>query len=74
MTKDTPNEITLRQFAEELRVSYWVAHGWVTTGKVKSRKKGPFPGKTSPILIPVSEVERVKKLMDESQGKGHSNS
>jgi len=60
-------DMPLRQFAEALDVSYWVAYGWVESGKVKGQKKGPFPGKTSPIFVSVSEFERVKKLMEESQ-------
>jgi hypothetical protein len=40
----------------------------VRLGKVKGKKKGPFPGKTLPILIPVSELERVKKLMEQDNG------
>jgi len=58
------NALTIPQFAEELGVSRFTVQKWVQSGKVKGSKKGPFPGKTSPILIPASELERVKKLMD----------
>jgi hypothetical protein len=69
--KKKPADLTLRQFAEEMQVSYWVAHGWVSSGKVKGYKKGPFPGKTSPIMIPAAEVTRVKELMS-NESNGHS--
>ena len=64
------NEMTIPEFAEELNVSRQTVTRWVQAGKVKGKKKGPFPGKTSPVLIPVSELERVKKLME---GDGNSN-
>jgi excisionase family DNA binding protein len=54
--------LTTVQFANALGVSRDVVEKWVKTGKVKGSKQGPFPGRTSPILIPASEVERVKKL------------
>lgn len=60
-------DMTLRQFAEALDVSYWVAYGWVESGKVKGQKKGPFPGKTSPIFVSRSEFERVKQLIEENE-------
>jgi len=68
MTK-TEDTITVPEFAEKLGVARNTVSQWVKSGKVKGTKKGPFPGKTSPILIPVSELERVKKLMDGDQGR-----
>ncbi len=71
--KNKSDDLTINQFAKALKVSYWVAYGWVASGKVKGKKKGPFPGKTSPIFISMSELERVRKLMDsESSGNGQS--
>ncbi len=65
--------ITVPEFAKRLGVARNTVSEWVKSGKVKGKKKGPFPGKTSPILIPASELERVKKLMSgEAQGNGHS--
>jgi excisionase family DNA binding protein len=56
-------QLTTQEAAEKLGVSHDTIARWVKTGKVKGSKKGPFPGRTSPILIPASEIERVKKLM-----------
>ncbi len=54
--------LTTVQFANALGVSRDVVEKRVKTGKVKGSKQGHFPGRTSPNLIPASEVERVKKL------------
>lgn len=62
MAKTEPT-ITVPEFAAEMNVSRQTVSRWVQSGKVKGIKQGPFPGKTSPVLIPVSELERVKKLM-----------
>jgi excisionase family DNA binding protein len=35
----------------------------IKQGKLKATRKNPLAGKTSALLIPASEVERVKKLM-----------
>lgn len=56
-------QLTIKEAAEILGVSHDTVTRWVKTGKVKGTKKGPFPGRTSPILIPDSEIKRVKKLM-----------
>ncbi len=67
MNKSTSlKELTVQQFAAELQVSHDLVLLWVHAGKIKSRRKNPF-AKQSPFLIPVSELERVKKLMGESQ-------
>jgi transposase len=58
--------VTVPEFAEKVRVKRETVTRWVQAGKVKGKKQGPFPGKTSPILIPVSELERVLKLMEEN--------
>jgi excisionase family DNA binding protein len=57
--------LSVVQFADALGVSRDTVERWVKLGKVKGFKLGPFPGKTSPILIPASEMERVKKLQNE---------
>jgi len=64
------NDLTIPQFAKAMHVSRNTVSRWVRSGKVKARKKGPFPGKTSPVLIPASELERVKKL---AEGKDQNN-
>jgi excisionase family DNA binding protein len=58
-----PN-ITIKQFADALNVSRDTVERWVKAGKVKGSRKGPFPGRTSPILISASELDRVKKLQN----------
>lgn len=65
MTKN--DTLTIPEFAEKLNVSRFTVQKWVTSGKVKGTKKGPFPGRTSPILIPASELDRVLKLIEEAQ-------
>lgn len=60
--------LTVPEFAAALKVDRNTVTKWVRLGKVKGKKKGPFPGKTLPILIPVSELERVKKLMEQDNG------
>lgn len=61
--------LTSREVADALGVSRDSVERWVKAGKVKGTRKGPFPGRTSPFLIPASEVERVKKLMQKNAGK-----
>jgi len=63
------DELTIQQFAQKLGVSHDAVTKWVKLGKVKGYKKGPLPGKTSPIFIPASELERVKKLSNEQAKK-----
>ena len=68
--KTKTNDLTIPQFAKAMHVSRITVSRWVKSGKVKAYKKGPFPGRTSPILIPASELERVKKLAED---KGQTN-
>jgi excisionase family DNA binding protein len=56
--------VTVQEFAAQIGVARNTVSRWVQSGKVKGIKQGPFPGKTSPILIPASELERVKKLLE----------
>jgi len=64
--------LTVPEFAAALNVDRNTVTDWVRLGKVKGKKKGPFPGKTSPILIPRSELERVLKLMEQENGQSKS--
>ena len=65
--------MTVSMFAEKVGVNRFTVTKWVKSGKVKGFKKDPFEGRTSPIFIPVSELERVLKLMEgKSQSNGHS--
>jgi len=61
--------LTIVQFANALGVSRDTVERWVKTGKVNGQRKSPFPGKTSPFIIPASELERVKKLQNEQAKK-----
>ena len=67
--------VTVPEFAEKVGVSRETVSRWVRLGKVKGFKKDPFQAETAPVFIPVSELERVLKLMEKhAQGNGHSNS
>ena len=69
------DEVTIPEFAAKVGVSRFTVQKWVKVGKVKGRKRDPFQARTSPIYIPVSELKRVLKLMDENtNGNGHSKS
>jgi helix-turn-helix protein len=65
--------VTVTEFAAALNVSHDTVSRWVKLGKVKGKKKGPFPAKNSPILIPASELERVKNLLN-GESNGHAKS
>jgi predicted site-specific integrase-resolvase len=71
--KKNEETITVPEFAEQVGVNRVTVSRWVQAGLVKGSKSGPFPGKTSRILIPVSELHRVLKLMD-GESNGHSKS
>lgn len=59
--------ITVTEFAEKVGVTRFTVTKWVQSGRIKGFKKDPFQGRTSPVFIPVSELERVLKLMEENQ-------
>jgi len=56
---------TIREVAAMLNVSHDAVTKWVKSGKVKGKKEGLLPGRTSPIMIPAEEVKRLKKARDE---------
>ena len=60
--------MTVPMFAEKVGVDRNTVTKWVRSGKVKGFKKDPFNGRTSPIFIPITELERVLKLMAEQGG------
>jgi len=69
MKKNTSTtELTVAQFAEEVNWSEDTVTRMLHSGKIKGRKKNPL-AKKSAFLIPASELERVKKLMENN---GHS--
>ncbi|MCQ3938434.1 MAG: hypothetical protein DPW18_15505 [Chloroflexi bacterium] len=56
--------LTIPEFAGALGVSRKTIERLIKSGKIKAAKKNPFGGRTSPLVIPASELERVKKLRD----------
>lgn len=56
--------ITIPEFALALKVSRKTVERMIKQGKIKAVKKNPFAGRTSPLLIPVAELDRVKKLQN----------
>ena len=54
-------ELTTKQAAELLGVSNDTIARWVKLGRLKARKAGVFPGRTSPFLILASDIERLRK-------------
>lgn len=61
--------LTIPEFADALGVSRDTVERLIKSGKIKAAKKNPFGGRTSPLMIPASELARAKKLRDE-QTKG----
>jgi len=59
--------MTVPMFAKKVGVTRQTVARWVQSGKVKGFKKDPFQGRTSPVFIPISELERVLKLMAEHE-------
>jgi len=57
--------VTTVQFAEMLGVSRDTIERMIKLGKLKAVRKNPLAGRTSPLLIPVSELERAKKLQND---------
>jgi hypothetical protein len=65
--------VTVPMFAAKVGVKRETVTRWVQKGLVKGFKKDPFNRRTSPVFIPVSELERVLKLMKAAeQGNGQS--
>lgn len=59
--------ITIPQFAVELGLSRTTIERMIKSNKIKAVKKNPLAGRTSPLLIPASELERVKALVAKGQ-------
>lgn len=59
------NDLTILDFANALGVSRDTVERMIKNGKIKAVKKNPTAGKTSPFLIPASELARLKKLQHE---------
>lgn len=57
--------LTTSQFADALGVSRDTVERMIKMGKIKAAKKNPIAGRTSPLLIPDTELVRVKKLQNE---------
>lgn len=58
------NTVTIPEFAEALGVSRATIERMIKKNKIKAVKKNPLAGRTSPLLIPASELQRVKKLQN----------
>jgi excisionase family DNA binding protein len=57
--------LTIPQFADALGVSRTTVQRMIQNKAIKAVKKNPLAGRTSPLLIPASELARVKKLQNE---------
>lgn len=57
--------LSIPEFAEALGVSRTTVQRLIVAKKIKAVKSNPFGGKTSPFVIPASELERAKKLRNE---------
>jgi len=66
MNKNSPQELTVQQFAEALKVSHDVVTRMLHLKQIKGRRKNPFAQKSA-FLIPFSELERVKKFMEKQE-------
>lgn len=66
MTSKTQT-ITVPEFAERIGMSRETVSRWVRDGKIKGFRRNPFQAKTAPVFIPISELERVLKLMEDAQ-------
>ncbi len=60
------NTVTIPEFAEALGVSRTTIERMIKNKQIKAVKKNPLAGRTSPLLIPASELERVKKMQNVS--------
>ena len=60
-------QMTVKVFSEELGLSHDIITRWWRQGIIKGQKKNPF-ARNSPILIPSTELERIKKVIKEMNG------
>jgi hypothetical protein len=61
--------LTVQEFADAVGdISHDTVTRLVKSGDIKGSKKNPF-ARTSPILIPASEVDRFKRLVNNEQAK-----
>ena len=56
--------ITIPEFALALGVSRKTVERLIKDGKIEAVKKNPLAGRTSPFLIPVEELTRLKRMQD----------
>lgn len=56
------NTYTTSEFAIVLGLSRDTIERMIKSGKIKAAKRNPFGGKTSPLMIPASELARAKKM------------
>jgi len=56
--------LTIPEFAVAAGVSRTTVEREIKKGNIKAVRKNPLAGRTSPLLIPVAELSRWKKLQD----------
>jgi len=66
-------ELTIQEFSKEVGVSHDAITRLVKVGIVKARKKNPF-GRTAAYFIPLSELERYRRMVAKEQEKRQTRS
>ena len=57
--------LTIPEFAEKLGVSRDTIERLIKSKKIKAVKMNPYAGRTSPLLIPASELTKALRLRNE---------
>lgn len=60
------DSLTVQEVAKKLNLSHDTVVRLVRSGVLKGKQKNPF-ARTSPFLIPVREVDRIIKVMQNEQ-------
>ena len=60
-TTPADTEIPVADVADELGVARRTVQSWIASGRIVGRQ--PVPGPRAPYVVPVTEVERVKREM-----------
>jgi len=61
--------LTVPEFADALGVSRKTIEREIKRGNIKAVRKNPLAGRTSPFLIPASELARALKLREKGAGE-----
>jgi excisionase family DNA binding protein len=62
-------QLTIPEFADAVNVNRKTIEREIRRGNIKAARKNPLAGRTSPFLIPASELARWLKLQKKSAGK-----